>query len=257
MRKFIGSALVSSVMVVSGAAMAADIPMKAPVARVAMAPAWGWDGFYLGAHAGYAWGRTRVTDRDGYNTVVGDTWDFRTSGFVGGGQLGYNVWMNPLLFGIEADLGYLGLRGNGQAPAGCRFFACDSVGSVQSDFYATLRGRLGITAGDVLFYITGGGIGINQRTSVVDTCFTAPCGFATLNAADSSFRFGWTGGGGIEWHIPGTQWTVKGEYLYFDVGNKQLSGVNFFPPSTVPGFTWRWPTSSIGHIARVGVNYHF
>lgn len=257
MRKFIGAAVVSSVMLVTGGAMAADIPMKAPVAKAMMAPAWSWSGWYIGAHAGYAWGRTNVTDRDGYNTIPGDTWDFRTKGFVGGGQIGYNIWMNPLLIGLEADLGYLGLTGSGAAPAGCRFFNCDSIASVKSDLYATIRGRLGFTAGDVLFYVTGGGIGINQRTSLVDACFVAPCGFAVINAEDKSFRLGWTGGGGIEWHLPGTQWSVKGEWLYYDIGSKQLSGVNFFPPSPVPGLTWRWPTSSTGSLARIGANWHF
>ena len=199
-----------------------------------------------------------VTDRDGYNTIVGDTWDFRTSGFVGGGQAGFNVWTNPLLFGVEADLGYLGLKGNGASPASCRFFNCDTVASVKSDFYATLRGRIGVTAGsDLLLYVTGGGIGINQRTSVIDTCFVFPCGFAVTSAEDSGFRFGWTAGGGAEWHIPGTQWSVKGEWLYYDVGGKTLSAPAFFPPAVAPAGTFRWDTKSTGNIARLGVNWHF
>ncbi len=262
MRRLIGSIFVSS-MLLTGGAFAADIPMKAPVRPIA-APVWGWDGLYIGAHAGYAWGRTSVVDRGSpgggvpaYNTVPGDNWTFRTSGFVGGGQIGWNWWTNPLLFGVEADLGYLGLKGSGTAPAGCAFFACDTVASVKSDFYATLRGRLGFTAGDVLFFVTGGGIGINQRTSVVDNCFLAPCGGAITNAVDSSFRLGWTAGGGIEWHIPGTQWTVKGEWLYYDIGSRQLSAPAFLPPAIAPSAPFLWNTKSTGHLARLGFNWHF
>jgi outer membrane immunogenic protein len=259
MRKFISAAFVSSILLtVSGGAMAADIPMKAPVARAAMAPGWDWNGFYIGGHAGYAWGRTRVTDTLGYNTIPGDTWDFRTNGFVGGGQVGWNWWMNPWLFGIEADLGYMGLTGSGPAPAGCRFFNCDTVASVKSDFYATIRARLGITAGpDLLLYVTGGGIGINQRTSVADACFTGLCGLAVINAEDKSFRTGWTAGGGAEWHFPGTKWTVKGEWLYYDIGSKTLSAPAFFPPNPAPTLTWPWATKSTGHLARIGLNWHF
>jgi outer membrane immunogenic protein len=265
MRKFIGAAFVSSIMLMSGGAWAADIPMKAPVARAVMAPAWSWSGWYIGAHAGYAWGNTNFVDRGSplgavpaYNTVLNDAWDIRTRGFVGGGQIGWNWWTNPLLFGVEADLGYLGLTGSGAAPAGCRFFACDTVGSVKSDFYATLRGRLGFTVTpDLLLYITGGGIGINQRTSVVDACFVAPCGFAVTNAEDKSFRLGWTAGGGIEWHFPGTQWTVKGEWLYYDIGTKQLSAPAFFPPAVAPTAAFLWNTKSTGALARLGLNWHF
>lgn len=257
-RKFVSLAFVSAALLtVSGAAQAADIPMKAPIAKAVVAPAWSWNGWYIGAHAGYNWGRTTVTDRDGYNTAVGETWDFRTKGFVGGGQVGWNWHANPLLFGIEADLGYLDARGNGASPTGCRLFACDTVASTRSDFYATLRGRLGVTAGDALLYVTGGGIGINQRTTVADNCNLAACGPLVTNAEDRSFRLGWTAGGGIEWHIPGTQWSVKGEYLYYDIGGKTLTAPAFFPPIAAPVGTFRWDTKSTGSIARLGVNWHF
>ena len=268
MRKRVSSALVATILAcMSGAAMAADIPMKSPVVARAAAPGFDWNGWYIGAHAGYTWGRTSVVDRGApsvvppvtsYNTVVGDSWTFRTNGFVGGGQIGWNWWSNPLLIGVEADLGYLGTRGNGFAPAGCTFFGCDTVGSVRSDFYATLRGRLGITVGnDLLLYATGGGIGINQRTSVVDNCAIAPCGPLTTNALDQTFRLGWTVGGGAEWHIPGTMWSVKGEWLYYDIGSKRLSAPAFFPPSPVATAPFLWDTQSTGHLARVGLNWHF
>ena len=62
-------------------ALAADIPMKAPVAVPVMAPAFSWTGWYVGAHAGYDWGRTSYVDRgspagavNAYNTVTGDNW---------------------------------------------------------------------------------------------------------------------------------------------------------------------------------------
>jgi outer membrane immunogenic protein len=267
MRRFVVAAFVSSIVLAAAGAQAADIPMKAPVAAPMMAPAFDWNGFYIGAHAGYAWGRTSIVDSgaptavppvNAYNRVTGDSWSFRTSGLVAGGQLGWNWWINPLLFGIEADLGYLGARGSGFAPAGCAAFGCDTVGSVRSDFYATLRGRLGVTAGpDLLLYVTGGGIGINQRTSVIDACSAFPCGAAVTSAEDRSFRLGWTAGGGAEWHIPGTKWSVKGEWLYYDIGGKRLSALAFLPPTMLSSGPFNWDTKSTGHIARVGLNWHF
>src|SRR5262245_32117734 len=40
-------------------ASAADMPVKTPVLR-APAAAYNWTGFYVGANAGYAWGKTDV-----------------------------------------------------------------------------------------------------------------------------------------------------------------------------------------------------
>lgn len=268
MRRFVSAAFVSSIVLAAAGAQAADIPMKAPVAAPVMAPAFDWNGFYIGAHAGYTWGRTSVIDSgsptavppvNAYNRVTGDSWTFRTNGFVGGGQIGWNWWSNPLLFGIEADLGYLGNRGSAPAPASCATFACDTVASVRSDFYATVRGRLGVTvlSNDLLLYVTGGGIGINQRTSVIDACATGLCGTAITTAEDGSFRLGWTAGGGAEWHIPGTRWSIKGEWLYYDIGGKRLSAAAFVPPSPVPTAPFNWDTKSTGHLARVGLNWHF
>lgn len=257
MRKILGFALISSALLAASGALAADIPMKAPVAAPVMAPvAYSWTGFYIGAHAGYNWGRSRAVDVDGYNTVVGDAWDFRTKGFVGGGQLGYNLQSGPLVFGIEADLGYLNAKGSAASPASCRFAACDTVGSLDSDFYATARGRLGLAWGQWMIYGTGGYFGLNTKTSVLDTCFAAPCFPGITNAADSSFRHGWTAGGGIEVTL-GSGWSIKGEYLYYDVGSKTLSAPLFFPPVAAPFATFRWDTRSDGNIVRLGINYRF
>src|SRR5688572_23407288 len=120
MRATVAVAVVSSALV-SLSAHAADIPMKAPVAAPVMAPAsFNWTGLYVGLHAGYNWGRTSFVDRDGYGTVVGDAWNYRTNGFLGGGQAGYNFQTGPVVFGVEADLGYLSAKGSAASPASCR-----------------------------------------------------------------------------------------------------------------------------------------
>jgi outer membrane immunogenic protein len=237
-------------------ALAADIPMKAPVAVPVMAPSFNWTGFYIGAHAGYNWGRTSVVDRDGYNTVPLDNWTYNNNGFVGGGQIGYNWQASNIVFGLEADLGYLNAKGSGTAPAGCRFFACDTVASTSSDFYTTVRGRLGLAWNQWMLYGTGGFIGINTNTSVTDNCITGACGLATINATEKTFRTGWTAGGGVEFAVSGP-WSIKAEYLYYDLGNRTVSANAFFPPSTVPGALFRFDTNTTGNIVRAGINYRF
>jgi outer membrane immunogenic protein len=143
-----------------------------------------------------------------------------------------------------------------QLPAGCTFFNCDTVASTQSDLYVTARGRLGVAFSQWLLYATGGYIGVNTTTSVIDNCFAAPCGGAVINASEKKFRNGWTVGGGAEVAISGP-WTFKAEYLYYDLGNATIAAPAFFPPAAAPTAPFSWDTKTTGHIARIGINYRF
>src|SRR5262245_34389383 len=69
-----------------------------------------WLGFYGGIHLGGAWGDTTATDTGGVNTI-NDYWSAAPSGVVVGGQIGYNWRAGPVVYGLEGDLGYLGLGG--------------------------------------------------------------------------------------------------------------------------------------------------
>ncbi len=240
----------------ASAASAADIPVRMPVKAPVMAPAaYSWTGFYLGAHAGYAWARTTTVDRLGYNLIPGDTWSYNARGFVGGGQAGYNWQVGALVFGVEADVGYLGLSGSGLAPAGVLFFGGDTRGETKSDFYVTARGRLGFAIDNWLIFATGGLIGVNTRVSVIDACFIPPCGTAAINATSTSLRGTWTVGGGVEVGVGGP-WSVKVEYLYFDLRSQTVSAPAFFPPAPAPLGTFPWDTrTDNGHIVRAGINY--
>jgi outer membrane immunogenic protein len=91
------------------AASATDLP--APVytkAPVKVDPAYDWSGFYLGVHAGYIWGRSRVFD-NGVLTESGAP----TDGFVGGLLAGYNRQLGPFVLGLEGDFGWSNAKGSG------------------------------------------------------------------------------------------------------------------------------------------------
>ncbi|QWG20464.1 outer membrane beta-barrel protein [Bradyrhizobium sediminis] len=104
----------TAVIVIAGtnAASAADLP--APVytkAPVMVNPAYDWSGFYVGAHVGHLWGRSRVFD-NGVLTESGAP----TNGAVGGVLAGYNWQSGPLVLGIEGDFGWSDAQGHGTAP---------------------------------------------------------------------------------------------------------------------------------------------
>ena len=99
----------------SGSAFAADMAVKAPPA--APAPVYNWTGWYVGVNAGASFGNVK-TDFDvapvtvhttgGDIPVTGDLFPKSDtvwpSGFMGGGQIGYNWQYSPIwVVGLEAD----------------------------------------------------------------------------------------------------------------------------------------------------------
>src|SRR5215475_15683169 len=57
-----------------------------------------WTGLYVGVHAGGGWA----------DLGVGDT----GSGFIGGGQVGYNYQVNQWVIGLEAEVSGSGIKNN-------------------------------------------------------------------------------------------------------------------------------------------------
>jgi outer membrane immunogenic protein len=82
-------------------ALAADIPVKAPVYKAAAAPIFDWTGPYAGIAAGWGWGHSKQTD-PGIEEEIGDG-SYRLRGGLIGGTLGYNWQRGPWVFGLEAD----------------------------------------------------------------------------------------------------------------------------------------------------------
>jgi outer membrane immunogenic protein len=207
-----------------------------------------WTGLYAGLHLGGAWADTGAYDNQGYNRI-GDAWGANSSGFLAGGQLGYNWQVGWLMLGLEGDIGDLGLNGNGTSHFAATNF--DTSSATDADFYLTARGRLGIVADHWMIYATGGYFGAETRVSITDTCTIAPCGPSSISAKDSSFRSGWTAGGGIEASLGGP-WTAKAEYLYYDLSDRTVSGL---AGGAGPRFSWDLDTH--GNMVRAGVNYRF
>src|SRR5688572_13564445 len=107
MKRFVFAAFGLAAAVFAAPASAADLPRSMPYKAPAYVTSYNWTGFYIGAHAGYAWGNSDAIDLNG--------------GFVGG-QLGYN-WQgmgNPWVFGVELDSAWadLGRTGTIFVPAG-------------------------------------------------------------------------------------------------------------------------------------------
>jgi outer membrane immunogenic protein len=246
----LGAVVVSCALAASAAAGPTPLPESKEAKEVAPAPTLppcNWQGFYLGLHAGGDFGDSTATDFE-YNVFPARDWSYDVAGFNGGIQTGYNLqpW-RMLVVGVETDLGYLGLNGNGAEPASPGH---DTVGKTESDFYLSWRGRVGVALDRWLLFATGGGIAVNYEARVVDDCDTGNCGGTLGSGSSSDFRLGWTVGAGVEYCFS-RHWSAKVEYLYFDLENDRLH----FHDNL--GGSFPFDAETDGHIFRTGLNFRF
>ena len=82
--------------------------------------------------------------------------------------------------------------------------------------------------------------------------FAATGGGVFLGTGGDDFRAGWTVGAGAEWGFA-PNWSVKAEYLYYDLGNSTVLGTD----PAFPAFATSTTFENTGHIGRVGINYRF
>jgi outer membrane immunogenic protein len=246
-------------------AMAADMPLKA------LPPPPTWTGFYWGANVGWIGSSQYNITNTGTDTgtsglgtllsvgAIPGTIAVSHSGFIGGGQIGYNWQTAPnWVWGIEAD--FQGSTANGSAGAVSLsqpgFFPVTTVFKYELDDLGTVRARLGwLSSPNLLWYGTGGVAYGQTKLSSTAQCptFAPPC-FTESSASLSSTHtsVGWTAGAGVEWKLTSV-WSVKAEYLYVDLGSNQTNTITY---------TYGANTSSLtstvhekDNIVRFGVNY--
>ena len=212
---------VAALMTTALVANAADLPRGPYKAPAYVAPAYAnWTGFYLGLNAGYGFGKSN--------------WDAPAvspspKGFLGGLTAGYNFQTGTWVWGLEADADYSAMKGS----ADCTGGSCET----KNPWLATVRGRLGYAGwNNWLPYLTGGAAIGNVKA-------TGPAGNA------SKTEIGWTVGAGVEYAM-WSNWSVKLEYLYVDLGK-------FDCGSACSGVAGTDNVSFKANVVRAGLNYRF
>jgi outer membrane immunogenic protein len=278
-----------SLLAVGSVAMAADLPSSKgpPPAPVAFVPAFTWTGFYVGLNAGYSWNNNDLTY--GYQTFDwwsgNDIWtgnpqsaDVSNNGFTGGAQAGYNYQFGAFVVGVEADIQYVdGQKDWNYARSGSATF--DGSGpydynlgltaSAGIDWLGTLRARVGYAADRFLVYATGGlafGNADSSATIIGTTSFNTgrPVGnsfyYANWSGDNSNTEVGYAIGGGVEYAFT-DNWTVKAEYLYYNLGSQTFQPTGYWDnvpgTGTVSGKVPSIKSELDGSLLRLGVNYKF
>ncbi len=186
--------------------MAADMAARPYTKAPAMAvdPAYDWSGFYIGAHVGYLWGRTRVVE-DGILAEPGA----RTNGVVGGVLTGYNLQRGPLVIGIEGDFGWTNARGFGD----CVIIPIPVIPAAPNIYdlkwTSHIVGRAGYGSGAWLLFITGG-------LAIADFNFREGDSPATVVGG---IYTGYSVGGGVEYAFS-RNLLGRLQYIYDDFGSK-------------------------------------
>ncbi len=271
MKNFCLATVALSALLVSpalAADMAARPYTKAPAM---MEPIYNWTGFYIGGNVGYTTADDRnisTTGQVGANiaNVAGGARPgsvrFDRDGFIGGAQMGYNWQLSPnWVYGFETDIQYVDVDRSFTVgtvtvpPAALAPLA--NVYRTDIDYLGTVRGRIGYAFGQTMVYGTGGFAYARVNNSA--SFFGPPATGSVLQffGQDRRTKTGYTVGGGIE-HMFSPNWSVKAEYLYYDLDNSNLN-VAVIPRLVGQGGGTGYNTTirNDGHIARVGLNYKF
>jgi outer membrane immunogenic protein len=229
-----------------------------------------WTGFYIGANAGWIRSSGNSMTNTGTDTglsglgtalalgLIPGTIEVSHSGFIGGGQIGYNWQYGPnWVWGIEADFDGTSAKGTAASafPGSAAIPPMTSVFSRDLDTLGTVRARAGYPSyPNMLWYVTAGLAYGESKLSSAWSCQAClpPTGAGTA-LQTSSTLVGWTAGAGVEWKFA-PAWSVKAEYLYVDLGSQ--SNTIFY---NYVGFSSTM-TSTVNereNIVRAGVNYKF
>ena len=251
-----------------------SLPSGKEMKQVAPAPVpecdFTWTGFYLGGNFGYGWGNAD-TDFDPLPSAARffdlepTTLNPDPSGFIGGGQIGFNwQWNKWLVLGIESDFQGTDIEGHDtQSPIFDITGAPDVAGTKldaheRIQWFGSTRGRIGFAPWcRVLLYATGGVAYGNVDYSANTDFGSGRHNGITYPVSFSQTNVGWTAGAGIEYAV-GHHWTVKAEYLYYDLGNEdRTQNQLLFGVPNGPPFFVHYNFETTGNIVRGGFNYKF
>jgi outer membrane immunogenic protein len=234
-----------------GPALAADMPVKAPVVPPVVDL---WSGLYIGGNAGYSWSNWDSSSVNGGAFIINGAFTPLASpdvkGWVAGGQIGVNQLYGRWLYGVEVDGQATGQDADSNGTITVGTTTLTERAHWEMPWFATVRGRLGATIWDSwLLYVTGG-VAVGRleygHTSTATVVLGGVATTASLFNEEGITRAGGVVGVGIEKAID-AHWRVKAEYLYMDFGSHTfISGTGFDTNIRLHD-----------NIARVGFNYRF
>jgi outer membrane immunogenic protein len=196
-----------------------------------------WTGFYVGVNGGYGWGTQDplniITNRfDGVSQSI--------TGGAFGGTAGAQIQAGHVVMGLEADLDWASITGNGIFTPTVGGVIPAGLGALNAktevDWESTVRARVGYANDNWLFYGTGGLALLGAKTTLTTVAGgAAVCGGVFKGCTGTDRQAGLALGAGLEYGFT-QNLSAKLEYLYISAVSLDISR-----------------HSEI----RAGLNYHF
>jgi outer membrane immunogenic protein len=233
---------------------------KAPQPVMVPVRVFSWTGCYIGGNIGWGWRRETVSipnlgETTGVPELAGVALGPVTGdshGALGGGQVGCNYQFAPnWVIGIEGDGEAANIKGD--VTDSFSFVGLSGPETVtgtahaQTDWLASVTGRLGWTWDRVMLYAKGGAAWAGDKYSADLPAFNE-------HIETSVTRPGWTVGGGVEWAF-WDNWSAKVEYDFYDFSTRNLTlpGTIAGVPEMVPGVNIKETIQTV----KFGINYRF
>ena len=225
MKKLISAALGLAALSLAAPASAADLAArpytKAPAPMIAAV--YDWSGFYIGVNGGGGWSRkcwdtTTPTVLGGPLALVvvvppGPEGCHDASGGVVGGQLGYRWQTGAWVFGLEGQGDWANIRGSNAS-----IYAPFALASNRTkiDGIGLITGQIGYAWNNVLLYVKGGAMGVNDKYEGYVTATNVVFDRA------SETRYGGAVGAGIDFGV--TPNVIIGfDYMHGFLGNRDIT----------------------------------
>jgi outer membrane immunogenic protein len=275
-------------MALAAVAQAAEpLPPPPPPGYVPPPPPPQWTGFYLGVTAGGTWSTNNDPDTvafpvaefpgfepltDASALLATTRLPVQVSGFIGGGEWGYNYQWNNWVIGFEGD--FSGIASSERRATEFATAAADgtpigdldvdqlAVATRKVDWLGTDRGRIGFLIWPTFLVYGTGGLAYGEVDTGVFIGQVNPALTSTLALGRFEQTLaGWTAGGGVEW-LFAPNWSLKVEYLYYDLGRVTFGLSPLTHSEAVLGIPVTVTdnlasTRFSGNIVRAGLNYHF
>jgi outer membrane immunogenic protein len=251
MRKLLLANLAAVATAMATPALAADMPVKA----APFAERFSWTGCYVGGHIGGAFAQKDITDpvqlvQDsflGAGTTTGvTTVNPAPTGAVIGGQIGCDYeFPSSLVIGIEGSASGSTMRSSKSAVIPFANPGESALVQANTDFLASLTGRVGYAFDNVLLYARGGAALAGDKFEVSGTFTGLPYDFRGLDD-----RFGWVVGGGVDWAFT-RHWSANIEYDYYQFGHG-----NILMSDGINGFSGLVNVKQNVQVVKVGFNFH-
>jgi outer membrane immunogenic protein len=243
MKRILFTAAALGVLGLTSPAFGADLPPYSKAPAVAT-PLYDWSGFYVGVFGGGGFGNHNLNNGLAGPPFANFSINYDSTGGIAGGEVGYNAQSGNIVFGVEADGFWSGIKGSDATQFNAGTLPIAAIDATKLRYGATLRARGGIAVDRLLLFFDGGW----ALGSLVHTNTAPGIGIDSFTV----HRSGLAAGGGIAYAFTNNL-IAKFEYRYYDFGRFVRPGL----PTLTANGQLPYTVDSTYSVVTLGLDYKF